>query len=376
MTANLYTMANGQKAMAWAEGDETPWHKDGQIWLKTDTVEEKKAKAGFNFQIVRSPVEYAHIIDEASGLSEIKTFTGQEVLHRNDTGEPFACVSSRYKEVQPDEIWDFFSDWCEKGDMTMRTAGVLGNGSKFWALASIGESFNVNGDNGQDLVDSYVLMATSADKSMATVGKLTLVRVVCQNTLQLSLNDGRQTVKVPHSTAFDADQIKVEMGLVHETVHDQIGKMQKIHNIGLSDEQAMKFFLELLKTPEEKKSGKVDIDKKKKELPKYWESYKAAPGAENTVWGAVNAVTHAVDYNKHARSDDTRLTSAWFGQGAIKKQAAYALATDDELLEKVMVEMVDGSLQEITHEEYAVKKTGIDGTGDLMGLLNKKVSNY
>jgi phage/plasmid-like protein (TIGR03299 family) len=336
MAHDIYIKANGRASMAYLQGDDVPWHGLGNTWNDGDSKEVQLQKAGFDFSIVKSPVEYAFTIDPESGLSEIKTFDNQFVLHRDDTGAPFTCVSGRYQEVQPVEIWDFFSEWCEKGDMQMRTAGVLGNGSKFWALASIGESFNVNGDDGKDLVDSFVLMATSADKSMATIGKLTTVRVVCNNTLQMSLNDGRQTVKVPHSTKFDADVIKVEMGLVHESIQSQMINMRKIHRIELSDEQAMKFFIELLKTPEEKKTGKVDIEKKKKDLPKMWNSYKGAPGAEDTVWGAVNAVTHSVDFNPHARSDDTRLTSAWFGAGATKKAEAYALATDDDFLGQVL----------------------------------------
>jgi len=44
--------------------------------------------------------------------------------------------------------------------------------------------------------------------------------------------------------------------------------------------------------------------------------------ANNTVWGLVNSVTEFVDVHRRARSQDYRLDSAWFGQGAQIKQKA------------------------------------------------------
>jgi hypothetical protein len=49
--------------------------------------------------------------------------------------------------------------------------------------------------------------------------------------------------------------------------------------------------------------------------------------AAGTAWGLLNAVTEFVDHEKRARSQENRLDSAWFGQGAALKQRAldYAL---------------------------------------------------
>nr|WP_279384685.1 DUF932 domain-containing protein [Halomonas lionensis] len=44
--------------------------------------------------------------------------------------------------------------------------------------------------------------------------------------------------------------------------------------------------------------------------------------AKDTAWGLLNAVTEYVDHDKRARSNDTRMDSAWFGQGAQLKQEA------------------------------------------------------
>ncbi|MDD1847312.1 DUF932 domain-containing protein, partial [Aeromonas veronii] len=44
--------------------------------------------------------------------------------------------------------------------------------------------------------------------------------------------------------------------------------------------------------------------------------------AKNTAWGLVNAVTEYFDHHRRARSQDNRLDSAWFGQGAQLKSHA------------------------------------------------------
>jgi hypothetical protein len=53
-----------------------------------------------------------------------------------------------------------------------------------------------------------------------------------------------------------------------------------------------------------------------------WDSYLHAPGAEFSLWGAFNAVTHNVDWIK-GRSPSTRFDAAQFGTGATLKQKAW-----------------------------------------------------
>ena len=49
--------------------------------------------------------------------------------------------------------------------------------------------------------------------------------------------------------------------------------------------------------------------------------------AQGTAWGLLCSITEYVDHERRARSQDNRLDSAWFGQGAAIKQRAleYAL---------------------------------------------------
>lgn len=69
---------------------------------------------------------------------------------------------------------------------------------------------------GQDEVKSYLLMASSCDGSMATAVHLTSVRVVCNNTLRMSIgaDASKAKIRVPHSASFEAEAVKQQLGIV------------------------------------------------------------------------------------------------------------------------------------------------------------------
>ena len=76
----------------------------------------------------------------------------------------------------------------------LETAGVLMEGRKFWALARTSHSTALKGN---DVVDSYILLATSCDGTLATTATPTTVRVVCNNTLSKWGDIKRQKPKSP-----------------------------------------------------------------------------------------------------------------------------------------------------------------------------------
>ena len=71
--------------------------------------------------------------------------TGQEALVRSSDNKVLTQkLESRIGEtLQNEEAFEFFSEYCLAGDMSMETAGSLRDGKMVWGLAKVKESFDI-----------------------------------------------------------------------------------------------------------------------------------------------------------------------------------------------------------------------------------------
>ncbi len=118
-------------------------------------------------------------------------------------------VSSRYNVVQPHEVLHFYQDLVEAGGFELETAGSLKGGRKLWALAKTGQDLKLKGN---DLVKSYLLLATSCDGTLCTTAQFTSLRVVCNNTCRWHCVALPAPSRCP-THQFDAAAVKESLGL-------------------------------------------------------------------------------------------------------------------------------------------------------------------
>jgi phage/plasmid-like protein (TIGR03299 family) len=299
--------ADGRNAMAYV--GETPWHGLGQKLTDNSPIEVWAKESGLDFKLNTAKVHYKTSPDNVYAMD---VFEGKRVMYRTDTNAPLGLVSDRYKIVQPIEVLEFFRDMV--GTIAhLETAGVLRDGAHYWALARMDGEFNVAGDK----VKQYLLLASSADGSLATQARLTSVRVVCNNTLQLAQR-GQAEVQVRHSSVFNASDVKAKLGEYNQVFKDFEATAKTLARIKLSSEQANKIFANILGGDETKPS---------RAAVRALELFNGAgigaslESSKGTAWGALNAVTQLMDWET-ARTDDARLRNAWFGSGVNVKQAA------------------------------------------------------
>lgn len=301
---------------------ETPWHQLGSALPPKQPIEVWAQKAGMDWTIQETPVRF--MAERAGALGSILTFPEQKVLYRSDTKAPLSVVGSRYQVVQPKEVLEFYRDLTESSGFELETAGVLKQGRKFWALARTGKEASLKGS---DVVRGYVLLATSSDGSLATTATPTTVRVVCQNTLAIALNGASRAVRVPHSTVFDAQAVKKELGIAVSNWDAFIYRMKTLSERKVKSHEALNYFLNVMC----KTDGHANVDQKlmnERALKRAQALYEGqGAGAElasakGTAFGLLQAVTQHVDHERRARTQDHRMDSAWFGQGAALKQRA------------------------------------------------------
>jgi len=317
-------MAHQIERMAYV-GD-TPWHGLGQQLSRHQPLEVWQQQAGMDWQIESSPVRF--IAEEAGQLGSIHAFPEQKVLYRSDTRAPLSVVSQRYKVVQPAEVLEFYRDLTEYAGYELETAGVLKGGRKFWALARSGLSTSLKG---QDAVNGYLLLATSCDGSLATVATPTTVRVVCNNTLTIAVDGMSQGVRVPHSTAFDAQRVKQQLGISVSQWDDFMVRLKALANRKVSHKEAEAYFQTVVCNAEEPLEDPSTLPNYRALNRVQTLFHGEGRGSElctarDTAWGLLNAVTEYVDHEKRARSNDYRMDSAWFGQGAALKDRALEAA--------------------------------------------------
>jgi len=296
----------------------TPWHSLGQQLTAGATIQEWTQQAGLAYDVLESPVLFKTLSTSAP-----QAWADRKVLHRSDTGAPLAVVSRGYNVVQPSQVMGFFSKLVDLGGFTMETAGALSYGRRVWALAKVNEGADiVEGDT----VRPYVLLGTSYDGTMATIAKFTSVRVVCNNTITAAINSGESQIRVLHSERFNADDVRLQLGIVANQWERFLVQSRKLAGEKMSTEEADSFVTELLKPYH---TGKIEI-KDSRAFKRIIELFNGRAigsdiqGVAGTRWAALNAVTELVDHER-GRSDNTRIESAWFGTGAALKNRALEL---------------------------------------------------
>jgi phage/plasmid-like protein (TIGR03299 family) len=301
---------------------QTPWHELGHALQPKQPIEVWAKAAGMDWSICSSPVCYK-LAQDGSDPQTVLSFEEQRVLYRSDTKAPLSVVGSRYQIVQPREVLEFYRDLTEVSGFELETAGVLKAGRKFWALARIGKETVLKGS---DLVKGYLLLATSCDGTLATTATPTTVRVVCNNTLTIALNGAPSAVKVPHSTSFDAQAVKRQLGIAVTQWDSFMYRMKTLSECKVKSHESMNFFLKVLcqQDTQGDPTGLTNERALKRVQALYEGGGRGAElaSAKGTAWGLVNAVTEFVDHERRARNRDYRLDNAWFGQGAAIKQRA------------------------------------------------------
>ncbi|MEB0027383.1 DUF932 domain-containing protein [Pseudomonas sp. MH9.2] len=300
----------------------TPWHGLGNQLSPKQPLEVWQQEAGMNWQIQESPVRF--MADSVDHLCTIHSFPEQKVLYRSDNKEALSVVSQRYQVVQPREVLEFYRDLTERSGYELETAGVLKGGRKLWALARTGQSTALKGN---DVVNGYLLLATSCDGTLATTATPTTIRVVCNNTLTIAVNGASQAIKVPHSTRFNPQAVKQQLGITVSQWDDFMYRMRTLAARPVKAHEAKDYLLSVLcetQTGNPERTGTSNERALTKVLSMYDGHGRGAEleAANGTAWGLLNAVTEYVDHERRARSNEYRMDTAWFGQGAAIKQRA------------------------------------------------------
>lgn len=319
-------MAHMVETMAYA--GELPWHGLGVPVSNDLTPAQMQQKAGLDWNVEK--------VDAFVNIGGQQVKTGQQALVRTSDNTILTNVGEGWNPVQNSEAFDFFTDFVMEGDMEMHTAGSLKNGQIVWALAKVKESFDIFGE---DRVDAYFLFSNPHQYGKAIDVRFTPIRVVCNNTLTMSLNtESERAVKIGHRTSFDADLVKEKLGLATEKFAKYKEMAQFLGSKRFKVEDLIQYYNEVLPSTSRKESEPLAVtayDDLSRGAKMCYDALETQPGAEygaGTWWQAFNSVTYFTDHHQ-GRNAENRLHSQWFGGNQLKKVKAaekavqYAMAS-------------------------------------------------
>ncbi len=317
MSHELTQRADGTVEFAYLQADGAPWHGLGNPMQAGQSIDDWRKAAGMDWNIGRSRVRFG---DERN----FRVIEDQHVLFRSDSKDPLGIVSKSYKVVQPGEVLEFFRDIVKAGGLELSAAGTIFGGKRFWATAKIGEAAPTSV---VDKIGGYLLLSTSADGSLATEARLTTVRVVCKNTLQMAREDGKPALRVSHRSVFDAQAVKESMGLNHAAWDAFKHNLVRLANVEMHEEHAAELVAGLFATApgQEGRDKARDTAGFKKVMALFNGQGMGSQleGVFGTANGVLQAVTEYADHHVRARSDEHRFVASQWGGGADLKQRAW-----------------------------------------------------
>lgn len=311
-------MAHQVETMAYA--GETPWHGLGVSVNNDLTPAQMMDKAGLNWSVEQ--------VDAFIELNGKKVKTGWKSLVRSSDNKILTNIGQNWNPVQNEEAFNFFNEYVQEGDMEMHTAGSLKGGEMVWALAKVKESFDLFGG---DKVESFLLFSNPHSYGKSIDVRFTPIRVVCNNTLSLSLQQqAERTVRVGHRVEFNADEVKKALGIASGKLQTYKEMAEFLGSKRYTADSLIQYYNDVFPRSTDKRvqNQPLSIDTLSKNAKSCYDVIDTQPGAkyaEGSWWQAFNSYTFVTDHFQ-GRNADNRLYSSWFGGNQLKKRNALETA--------------------------------------------------
>jgi phage/plasmid-like protein (TIGR03299 family) len=259
---------------------------------------------------------------------------------RSDTRKVLGVVTKKYTPVQNVEAFRFVDSLVDSGEVRYESAGALFDGSTVWLLARLtGEDREIaDGDEQR----SYVLFANTHDGSKAVQIIPTNVRVVCWNTLNFALSNGKSgtrrfSIRHVGNVMGRIDAAREALGMVREHFHDYLQLAETLVRRQLAAGEFNAYVDTLFPVLEGQERFNSPIRKTRRIIEgNFRDDHRQDLGGAitNTAWAALNAVTQYHDHDrrvvgKTARAkDESRVFGSWMGEASKAKAQAAKVAAE------------------------------------------------
>ncbi len=325
---------------------EKAWHGLGQIVTDYPTSAQAIKHAGLDYEVIKSPLytKASNIIDPTDNLeigdNEVNVPNYFATI-RTDNNAVLGVVGKEYHIVQNREAFSFFDSIVGGTDgILYETAGALGNGERIFITAKLPDYIRVG--NGDDVTEKYIFLTTSHDGSGSITAAFTPVRIVCQNTLNASLRNMSNVVRIRHTSGAKQrlENAHKVMGLANEFSNQLEDIFNNWAKVKVHDHEVKKMIQFALcpnkETLQHLKAGNEDeISTVFKNTVEDAFAYAMTSDSQQmnttkgTLFGAYNAVTGYYQNVRSYKDSEAKLQSIILGGTAqLKSQKAFEICTN------------------------------------------------
>ncbi len=205
-------------------GAVVPWHNLGTV-IPDEVVTSADAlrHAQLDWTVELMPVYF----DNRSKYEEI---TDRKAVVRTTDHHCLGVVGDRYRPLQNVEAFEFVDRVLSDYGAHYETAGSLRGGRIVWMLAQLPDTVNVLAG---DKYGKYLLLHNAHDGTGSITISLTMVRVVCMNTLCAAMRDTQRVFRIRHSESHlsKIEAVRQALGLsikYYNDVQEFLKAMAKI----------------------------------------------------------------------------------------------------------------------------------------------------
>jgi phage/plasmid-like protein (TIGR03299 family) len=302
MVAAVEVGQNGEAAFASLR--EPAWHNLGTVFQNEVTTREMLDLAYLSRWDVR--------LEEIAlpGRSHREFFAVTRTNPFDKEADVLGVVGERYKVVQNEQLFEFADNILDGA--RWETAGSIKNGTVVFGSLALERETVIDESGVADKVNTYLLVHTSHDGSLAVQASVTPVRVVCQNTLNMALQGVKQSYKIRHTQTVEGRVAvaREALGLAHKFMDEFDKQAAELYTREID---AAKFF-EIVSAvyPKPEKDAKGSMTKWENKIDTINSIYTGPTNnmIAGTAWGALNAMTERLDWYRTARKGSTESMSA------------------------------------------------------------------
>ncbi len=318
-------MTTGQAAV-FVTG-EPAWHKLGTVVANALTSAQAIEMARLNWEVEQWELK---AFDRELGKEAL--VPGKYANVRKDTGRVLGVVSEHYRIFQNHECYQFMDSLVADKLAMFESAGALKDGRVVWMLARIPTEYMAGA---QDAIQPYILLTNSHDGSKALRIFPTTIRVVCQNTLNLALQNGLgEGLSIRHRPSLSerVAEARQKLGIIHARFDQFDAELHTMLHKEVAGMELERYFNACTPTT----TGKRAEERRRKIVGQFRDNFNNAtntlPGMAGTAWAAYNSVSQYFDHQRSFKGASTleradhQLESIWFGSSHQAKQDAYQRA--------------------------------------------------